>query len=114
MKIEFETLRNDPKLEIVLNKKDFEIINNQDKIQSGIYSYDLTETVRIEEKKINWIITILSYVVETILFSGGGDTYRSKTKLTFNYNKNKVEILLTDCDLEKAESIAQKLNLKLN
>ncbi len=107
-------IRNKPRLEVILNEIDFEIINDQNENQNGVYLYELTDYVVVEKKKINWLITTLSYIVELVLSDvGGGDTYHAKNKLKFNYNKSEVKILLVDCDIKTVESLTKKLNLKL-
>ena len=115
MKKETFNLREKPKLEFVLNENNFELINSQDYNQNEIYQYGRTDSVEIEKKRINWAITILSYIVDFIFSPGAGaDTYRTKTKLKFNYKNTAMEIILADCDLEKAELFTQKLKEKLN
>jgi len=113
MILESIILRENPKLEFVFNKNNFEIVSTGIDNISGIYLYELLESIGIEKRKINWGITILSFISEVILQTNSQSAFRKKSKLKFNYNNEKIEILLKDCDFEKAELINEKLNLKL-
>ncbi|MEZ4803009.1 MAG: hypothetical protein R2797_09575 [Gelidibacter sp.] len=114
MEKEIYQLRTTPKFEIILNEKIFHIINEDDKNDSGTYSYSLTDSVELKTKKINWIVTVLDVIFETLITNTSfGSIYREKNRLIFNYNNQKKIILLTDCDMDKAEITIQKLKAKL-
>jgi len=112
MEIENITLRNKPKLEIILKKNNFEIIS-EDKNDSGIYFYKFTDSIRIEKRKINWGITILSYVFEFLYLDLIGDEYWKKRKLRFKYNDSEKEINIEKCDKNKTELTIEKIKLQL-
>ena len=114
MKFESIILRKKPKLEFIFDENKFEIISENKNIISGIYLYELLGSVGIEKRKVNWGITILSFIVEIILPTNSQGAYRKKSKLKFNYDNQKIEILLDDCNFEKAKLISEKLKLKLS
>ena len=120
MRSEKIILRKKPTLEFILNKKYFEIINNQNNTDNGIYFYEWTKSVNFQKEKTNWIFTIFSYIIEFFLaifiFDGaadGGKKYRKKGNLLIYYKDKNIEIKLNDCNLKNAEYLTKELELKL-
>ncbi|SDY05608.1 hypothetical protein SAMN05444411_1167 [Lutibacter oricola] len=110
MEIERVTLRKEPKLEIILKKNNFEIISNN-KNDCGIYFFKFTDSMRIEKRKINWGVTLLSYVFEFLYLDLIGDEYWKKRKLKFKYNDIEKEINLEKCDKTKIKLVIEKIKL---
>jgi len=111
MNSETLTLRKDPIFEITLTDNSFVIKNEADKNDSGIYKYAEIISLKLQEKRTNWIITILSFIFD---FIGGpaGQLYKEKNLLIINYNESIKKILLIDCDMSKAKRIAEHINSK--
>ena len=113
MKTELIVLRNQPKLQFIFNEKNFEIINDADKNENGKYSYELMNSIKLKKKRINWLISILSMVVDFFMASGNGGFYKEKNQLEIKHKKKHLRIILQESDLTKAELIVQKLTTKL-
>ena len=113
MKSESIFLRNQPKLQFIFNEKSFEIINDANKNDNGNYSYELLNSVELKKERTNWLISILSILIDFFTASGNGDFYREKKQLDIKHKKKHLTIVLRESDLIQAELITQKLK-KLN
>lgn len=65
-------MRLKPKLEVILNESDFEVIDSDDIQNEGIYSYHSIESVELNKEKINWLVTILNIIFGLLIESGFG------------------------------------------
>tara|TARA_R110002049_G_C8942197_1_gene545121 strand:+ start:432 stop:776 length:345 start_codon:yes stop_codon:yes gene_type:complete len=113
MKNESITLRKQPILKFLFNENNFEIVNNADKNDNGIYSYELLDSVELKKERTNWLISFLSMVVEVFTSSGLGDFYKEKNKLEIRHKKKHLRIILSESDLTQAELITRKLKIEL-
>jgi len=113
MKNESIILRNQPTLKFLFNESNFEIINNANKNDNGIYSYDLLNSVELKKERTNWLISILSIVVDLFTESLNGGFYKDKHQLDIKHKKKHLKIILSESDLTKAELITQRLKTEL-
>ena len=113
MKNESIVLRNQPTLKFLFNESNFEIINNADKNDNGIYSYDLLNSVELKKERTNWLISILSVLIDFFTASGNGDIYKEKHQLDIKHKKKHLKIILRESDLDKAKLITQRLKTEL-
>lgn len=113
MKNESITLRNQPTLKFRFNENNFEIINNADKNDNGIYSYKLLNSVELKKERTNWLVSILSILIDFFTASGNGDFYKERNQLDIKHKKKHLKIILRESDLTKAELITQKLKTEL-
>ncbi len=113
MKSEAIILRNQPTLKFLFNENNFEIINNADKNDNGIYSYESLDSVELKKERTNWLISILSIFIEFFTTSGFGSFYKEKNQLDIKHKKKHLRIILSESDLTQAELITQKLKTEL-
>ena len=113
MNTESFLLRENPIFEIKINDNHFEIKNDEDINDNAIYEYQNINSFNLQKRHINWLITLLSYIVDFIGF-GVGNTYEEKNLLKFHYKKNQIRILLSKCDIKNAELASQIIKSKLN
>ena len=116
MNTETVILRDNPKFKIVVSTNQFEITDKAHPNTSITYSYDLTDKIELNKERTNWLLTVLSYVVEffTGTAIGAGGLYKEKNKLGIIYNGQSKEILLTNCDINKAIEAIEKISSRLN
>ena len=67
MRIEKIKLRDKPNLEFSFKENEFEIINNADRNNSGIYFYKKVKSIKLKKERTNWLITIISFIVDFFL-----------------------------------------------
>jgi|SRR5690554_840486 len=113
MKSETIILRNQPTLKFLFSESNFEIINNADKNDNGIYSYESLTAVELKKERVNWLISILSIVIETLATNRFGNFYREKNQLDIKHKKKHLKIILSESDVTQAELIIQKLKTEL-
>lgn len=105
-------LRNIPELKFILKKDGFDIIDASKPKNSGAYSYFETKSVELNSERINWLISILSIIVEFLTGVGNGGIFRSKTYLMLHMHSQDLKIWLNNADLGKAEKIKQLIESK--
>lgn len=81
-------LRNQPTLNFRFNENNFEIINNADKNHNGIYLYELLDSVELKKERTNWLISILSIVIDFFTASGNGYFFKEKSQLDIKHKKS--------------------------
>ncbi|MCF6279387.1 MAG: hypothetical protein L3J14_03485 [Flavobacteriaceae bacterium] len=113
MNFEFEILREKPKFEIILNKASFEILNYQNKNDNKIYLFEHINSINIERKRINWLVTIFAFITDIFTSSATGEIYKERDKLIIDYGNKRHEVFLTNCDINKAEKVVEKITIKV-
>ncbi|WP_422081160.1 hypothetical protein [Ulvibacterium sp.] len=109
MEIEKITLKKSPPLEFIFHKGSFEIINEVDPENDGIYKYNALKSVEFDQEKTNWLLTILSYLVELFTGVGQGNTYKNQKRLTIGHAEKKVKLDLLDCEQKTINELISKL-----
>jgi len=103
-------LRNKPELKITLNNDGFEIIDASEPKNNGIYSFNKIKKVELNKARTNWLISILSHLVEFITGIGGGRKFKNKANLKLEMDNQTLKISLSNADLKKAERVVELLN----
>jgi len=84
-------------------------IHNLDKHLISTYNYQHTSSVRFSRRKINWIVTIFSYLVELFISFDSSKIYKSQNYLIFKYRKKTIKIILNKFDSEDIENLVKNL-----
>lgn len=102
------TLRNNPKLDIRLQKDRFEIVDQITPKNNGSYAYGSLKSVQLKK---GWLLSMLSYIpfFWTVPFE---PAFRNRTHLNIKMAEKTLRIWLVDSDLDEAASIKQELNNK--
>lgn len=113
MKFESIILKDKPRIEFFFRKNDFEILNEREGNHNGVFTYELLNSVGIKQEKTNWLVTILSFIVEMIFSTNSQGVYKKKSLLELNYKNEKIDLDLEGCNSDKAELITNKLKLEI-
>ena len=105
------TLKKSPSLEFIFNKHSFQIINKAEPVTEGIYEYSKIESIGYEKEKTNWLLTILSYVVELFAGVGGGAAYKNKKRLIICHTSTKLNFDLMDCEKKTIDKLISRLEI---
>ena len=111
MEIEKIRLREKPLLELVMSETLLDIRNDEYKDENGKYEYVFLESIKLNKKRTNWFLTILSHLVE-ISIGGAGSSYKTKLNIAFKYKGISKRITLNDCDPKLAEQFVEKVKLR--
>ncbi|MBA4746195.1 MAG: hypothetical protein H2058_13145 [Muricauda sp.] len=103
------TLREKPKFEIDLSDNSIKIVNKSKVQSSSSFILDKIETFEIKERRTNWLITILSFVVEIFSSISVPGKYSEGSQLLMEYEGNTFKYYLNDCDLKLLSEIQNKL-----
>lgn len=106
-------LRLKPKLEFVLNETEFEVIDSGDIENEGIYSYLSTESIEYKEEKVNWSVTLLSYVFGIFTESGSGNKFIDRAHLKINLHRKTLKIRIYNVVMVNIEIIKNKLTKRI-
>lgn len=110
--METYVLRKDPLLEISILEKSFQFKNVHDTLHNGNYEFLEIDSLRID-KRVNWFVSLFSFIFEFLSNSGGGGLYKEKDQLRFNYRKQSKQVSLKGSDLNLATEIVDKINLRI-
>ena len=105
-------LRNKPELKIILNEDEFEIVDASEPKNSGIYSFGELKNAELNAERTNWLISILSVIVDFLTGSGNGGKFKTKSNLNLEMEKRNLKIWLIDADFVKAQRITELINSK--
>ena len=105
-------LRNKPELKIILNKDEFEIVDASEPKNSGIYSFGEIKNAELNVERTNWLISILSVIVDFLTGSGNGGKFKTKSNLNIEMVNRNLKIWLIDADFVKAERVTELINSK--
>lgn len=103
-------LREKPLFEIQIQEHGFTINNDADKNDNGLYEFEKIDDLKFEKKRINWFVSISSFIVDLFSGSATGGIFKEKNQLKFKYNTIDKRILLDQCDVKKTEKIVQEIN----
>ena len=103
-------LRNKPELKFILNTDKFDIVDISEPKNSGTYSYAEIKNAELNSERTNWMISILSVIVDFITGSANGGKFKTKANLTLKTEKRSLKIWLNDTDYRKAEKITELIN----
>lgn len=108
-------LRENPKLKFIFDQDGFEIVNGKGS-ERRTYVYEFINSFEFKKSPTNWFVTILSVIVDFFTGSATGGIYKEKNKELFkmSYDNRSLKIDLSNCDINKAKLIAQKVNSKIN
>lgn len=99
-------------LEISLSDSDFELKNEGNEDYNDVYEFSKINSLRLA-KRVNWLVSVLSFIVELILGAGGGNLHKERDQLKFNYNNKPIKISLEGCNLELAIQMVNRINQKI-
>jgi hypothetical protein len=105
-------LRKKPELKIVLNKNEFEIIDASEPKNNGIYSFGELKNAELNAERTNWLISVLSVIVDFLTGSGNGGKFKTKSNLKLEMENRELKIWLIDADFVKAERLTVLINSK--
>lgn len=105
-------LRNNPELKFILNTDEFDIVDASESKNSGTYSYAEIKNVEFNKERTNWLISILSIIVDFLTGSGNGGKFRTKSNLILKTEKQNLKIWLNNVDIGKAEKITELIKNK--
>jgi hypothetical protein len=114
MKNETITIRNKPNLKFLFNENNFEVVNDEESNQNGVYEYNLVDAVVLKKERINWFISTLDFIIFIFTSSSSSRIYKEKNLLYIKYKKKHLKIIIPKDSMNKAELISQKLKKKLN
>lgn len=103
------TLKKSPPLEFSFNESSFQITNGENPDTEGVYQYGALKSIGFDKEKTNWLLTVLSYVVELVAGVGGGNTYKNKKRLTINLANKKIKLDLLDCEQKTIDELIAEL-----
>lgn len=103
-------IRNKPIASLILGEKKFEIVDSAEPKNNGIYIIKNLKSIKVVEKKTDWFVTTLSFVVS--IFTGGGPTgpFRNQAYLNIELSNKSLKIWLPEENLSSAKKIEQLLN----
>ena len=102
-------LRHEPELKFSLKKEGFELLDISEPKNNGNYYFSQIKNVELNKEKTNWIITLVSHIVELVAGTGGGDGYRKEANLKLEMNDRTVEIGLSGAYYNLAEVIVERI-----
>lgn len=103
-------IRNKPKASIIFHEDKFEIIDSKDIGNNGFYLFDKLLNVDVIERKTDWYITVLSFIVDIFTGSASGSNYKNKAHLKIDLEDSSIKIWLSNDDNDKAHKAKQLLN----
>ncbi len=105
-------LRNKPELKFILNADEFDIVDASEPKNNGTYSYVEIKNAELNEERTNWLISILSIIVDFLTGSGNGGKFRTKANLILKTDNRNFIIWLNNSDFGKAERVTELINNK--
>ncbi|WP_335977689.1 hypothetical protein [Gaetbulibacter jejuensis] len=103
-------LRKKPELKFILNMDEFNVIDASEPKNNGAYSYTEIKSAELNSERANWLISILSVIVDFLTGSGNGGKFKTKANLILKTEKRNLKIWLNDADYGKAEKITELIN----
>ena len=105
-------LRNKPELKIIINQNGFQILDSADPVNNGDYSFFKLNHVEFHPGRTDWLVSIISVVVDLITGGGNSGKFKNKPNLQFKVDSQSFKVYLVDADLDKAKAITDLLNKK--
>ena len=106
---ELVKLRKKPLFEVETVTDGFIIRNDADKNDNGLYEFDKIKNLEVKKRKINWFISIFSFVFDLFSAGGTGGIFKKRNQLKLSYDNVEKRIILNDCDMKLAERTFQKI-----
>ena len=85
-------LRNKPQLKFTLNADEFNIIDASEPKNNGTYSYNEIKSAELNSERTNWLISILSVIIDFLTGSGNGGKFKTKANLTLKTQERNLKI----------------------
>ncbi len=105
-------LRNKPELKISINQDGFQILDSAHPANNGDYSFLQLDYVEFHPEQIDWLVAIMSVVIDLVTLGGINWKFKNKPKLKFKVDNKIFKVYLIDADLEKAKAVTDLLNKK--
>lgn len=103
-------IRETPKLTFVLDKNQFEIFDLAYPKNNGVYLFDDILNVDFNQKKTDWLISSISYILPVFLNGlGEGGNYRNQANLKILFKKSTIKIWLYEDEIDKIQKIKHAL-----
>ncbi|REG88211.1 hypothetical protein [Winogradskyella sediminis] len=68
-------LRNKPELKFILNTDEFNVIDASEPKNNGTYSYTEIKSAELNSERTDWLISVLSVIVDFLTGSGNGGKF---------------------------------------
>ncbi len=95
-------LRESPELTLILKAKHLSILDKQTYSNDGEYLLRDIKSIRVAPRKVNWFVSVLSFVFSILLDLGNDGMYKNKSAVFLTLsNGNQVRVLLYET--KKAE-----------
>ncbi len=103
-------IRESPKLAFVLDNDHFEIFDLAYPKNNGVYLFEKILNVDFNQKKTNWLISSISYILPLFLNGlGEGGNYRDQANLRIQFTSSTVKIWVHDDETDKIQKIKNAL-----
>nr|WP_297785218.1 hypothetical protein [uncultured Allomuricauda sp.] len=106
-------LREKPKFEIELSTDSIKIIDGSLSQSSLTYKFDELDKFEIREKRTNWLITILSFVLEMLSSISTSGKYSESSQLHLGYMEQTHKYYLNDCNLNLLGEIENNIKHRI-
>ena len=102
-------LRQDPLFKVQFKEEGFEIYNEANTGDNGWYAFRKTDSIHLERRRVNWFVSILSFVVDLFTGGGTGGIFREKDHLKLRYDASVKRIPIYRCNMKVAEKLVQRI-----
>ena len=103
-------LRKKPSLIFELGKEGFNLFDAENKSISGFYKYSTLESIHVVASKINWRVTLLSYLLSLVAHIEAADEYKDKEILVLKLKSTTIELILEGVEKHKVEVLTAQLD----
>ena len=100
-------LRENPCFTVELFKDSFIITDDKRLANNGTYAYDNLKQVNYSTQKINWWITLFSFITDP----GFGDVYRDKVVLHIQLKRKSIKTHAKDFKIIKTKAVVRQLKM---
>lgn len=107
------SLRIHPKFEIELLDDSIKIMDSSESESNSFFALEKIETFEIKQKRTNWLITILSFVLEIFSSISTSDKYSEGSQLHLVYEGESFKYYLNDCDLNLMSKIENHIKKRI-
>lgn len=106
-------LRSKPELKIIFNDKSFEVTDKATADNNGVYLYRQIKSIKINPKRTNWFISVLSHLLDLLTDSGIGGKFKDQANLKINLNDKTLKFTLIEADLAICDKVYKSLLKKI-
>lgn len=112
---EIVQLKNRPELKFIFNSTEFEIVDDADPKNNGVFAYSAVESIELRTEQINWLFSIFTHALDLLIGdAGAGGNYKTKAHFNIKLSNKSFKVWLLDIDNLKAEKIPELFLKKKN